>query len=257
MKPHQLAAQLYTVRDFCRTAADFATTLKKLRKIGYPAVQLSGVGPIPLPELKAILDGEGMICCATHEDSAQLLAEPARCIEKLQFLDCRHTAYPWPAGIDFGSAASVESLAARLNESGKLFRAAGLTLGYHNHAIEFVPFRGTTVLDYIYNTADAQNLVAEPDTFWIHYGGGDVVAWCERLAGRMPCIHLKDYGFTLENKHQFCEVGRGNLNWRRILAAAEKSGCQWFIVEQDTCPGDPFDSLKISYDYLRANFAQA
>jgi sugar phosphate isomerase/epimerase len=61
---------------------------------------------------------------------------------------------------------------------------------------------------------------------------------------------------TLEHKHQFCEVGRGNLNWRRILAAAEKSGCQWFIVEQDTCPGDPFDSLKISYDYLRTNFAQ-
>lgn len=257
MKPQQLAAQLYTVRDFCRTAADFAATIGRLKKIGYPAVQLSGVGPIPVPELKAILEGEGMVCCATHEDSAQLLADPSPFIDKLQALGCRHTAYPFPSGIDFGSAAAVERLVRQLEASGRTLAAAGLTLGYHNHAIEFVPFRGGTVLDYIYATTDARHLVAEPDTFWIHYGGGDVVAWCERLAGRMPCVHLKDYGFTLQNTHRFCEVGRGNLNWSRILAAAEKSGCEWFIVEQDTCPGDPFDSLKISYDYLRAHFARA
>lgn len=256
MKPQQLAAQLYTVRDFCRTAADFAATISRLKKIGYPAVQLSGVGPIPVPEIKAILEGEGMICCSTHEDSAQLLADPSPFIDKLHALGCRHTAYPYPAGINFGSAAAVEQLVRQLAAAGRTLSAAGLTLGYHNHAIEFVPFRGRTVLDYIYDTTEAKHLVAEPDTFWIHYGGGDVVAWCERLAGRMPCVHLKDYGFTLENTHQFCEVGRGNLNWSRILAAAEKSGCEWFIVEQDTCPGDPFDSLKISYDYLRANFAR-
>jgi len=257
MKPHQIAAQLYTVRDFCRTAADFAATLKKLRAIGYPAVQLSGVGPIPLPEIKTILDGEGMVCCATHEDSAQLLADPARAVEKLQYLQCRHTAYPYPAGVDFGSAAAVENLARQLDASGATLAAAGLTLGYHNHAIEFVPFRGGTVLDYIYRSTDPRHLVAEPDTFWIHYGGGDVVAWFEKLSGRMPCVHLKDYGFTLENKHTFAEVGRGNLDWSRLLPAAEKAGCQWFIVEQDICPGDPFDSLKISFDYLHAHHVSA
>jgi hypothetical protein len=30
-------------------------------------------------------------------------------------------------------------------------------------------------------------------------------------------------------------------------------GCAWFIVEQDTCPGDPFDSLRQSFDYIKAN----
>ena len=50
----------------------------------------------------------------------------------------------------------------------------------------------------------------------------------------------------------FSEIGNGVLDWKRILAAAEKAGTEWLIVEQDTCPGDPFDSIKISFDYLQA-----
>ena len=35
------------------------------------------------------------------------------------------------------------------------------------------------------------------------------------------------------------------------LACAATAGVDLFIVEQDQCPGSPFDSLKISYDYLK------
>ena len=37
---------------------------------------------------------------------------------------------------------------------------------------------------------------------------------------------------------------------RNILKTATNSGCKWFIVEQDECSGDPFDSLQISYNNL-------
>jgi len=40
---------------------------------------------------------------------------------------------------------------------------------------------------------------------------------------------------------------------RDEIAAAKASGCEWFIVEQDSCPGDPFDSAKLSFDYIKAN----
>jgi len=39
MKIHQIAAQLYTVRDFLKTPAEIEKTLKKIRAIGYEAVQ--------------------------------------------------------------------------------------------------------------------------------------------------------------------------------------------------------------------------
>ncbi len=253
MKLSQVAAQLYTVRDHCQTAADFAATAKKIRAIGYPAVQLSGVGPIPEDEIVAILRGEGLTLCATHEPAPVILDEPEKAIARLQALGCPITAYPFPHGVDFSHPAHITTLVRKLDSAGAKFRAAGLTLGYHNHAIEFVKFQGAPVLDYIYAHTDPQNLVAELDTYWIHYGGGEVIDWCQKLRGRLPFIHLKDYGYTTENKPLWCEIGQGTLPFPKIIAAAEQSGCEWFIVEQDTCPADPFDSLRISFDYIATN----
>jgi len=36
-----------------------------------------------------------------------------------------------------------------------------------------------------------------------------------------------------------------------IVARLQKLGCQWFAVEQDICPGNPFDSLRQSFNYIR------
>jgi sugar phosphate isomerase/epimerase len=43
----------------------------------------------------------------------------------------------------------------------------------------------------------------------------------------------------------------GNLDWRAIVREADAAGCEWYMVEQDMCPGDPFASLKQSFDYIR------
>ena len=40
-----LGAQLYTVREFTKTADDYARTIERVAKIGYKCVQVSGVGP--------------------------------------------------------------------------------------------------------------------------------------------------------------------------------------------------------------------
>src|SRR5882762_4776530 len=137
MKTNQIAAQLYTVRDFAKTPAEIAQTLKKISAIGYQAVQLSGLGPIAENELLALLKGEGLVCCATHEDGNVILNEPARIVERLQKLGCNLTAYAWPAGIKFDTLPEVKSFAARLNAAGKVLHEAGQVLCYHNHQIEF------------------------------------------------------------------------------------------------------------------------
>ena len=64
-------------------------------------------------------------------------------------------------------------------------------------------------------------------------------------------MHLKD--MAMEGSNQlFAEVGEGNLEWDAILKACKAADIEWYIIEQDTCPGDPFDSLKRSLDNLRA-----
>ena len=86
MKLPQLAAQLYTVRDFCKTAADLAATARKIREIGYPAVQVSGIGPIPDEEVGRIMAGEGLTICATHEPSQSILDTPEKALERVRRL---------------------------------------------------------------------------------------------------------------------------------------------------------------------------
>lgn len=256
MKPDQIAAQLYTVREHCQDSQGLARSARKIREIGYTAVQVSGLGPIPDGEVVRVLSGEGLRICATHESADWILNSSARVIERLQTYGCRFTAYAYPAGVDLGDAAQRSQLIAGLDRSGAELRRAGITLGYHNHALEFVrPGGGERVLDEIFRRTDPGHLVAELDTYWVHCGGGDVVQWIDKLAGRQPFIHLKDYGWSAENKPYFAEIGSGNLDWSRILPAAERAGCEWFIIEQDICPTDPFDCLARSYRYLRERFA--
>jgi sugar phosphate isomerase/epimerase len=254
MKINQIAIQLYTLRDYCQTAADVAITAKKIRQIGYTAVQVSGVGPIPEEELVSIFNGEGLKICATHHHGLQILNNPELVIERLNKLGTKLTAYPYPEGIDFSNPEHIENLVIKLDAAGEKFRKAGLKLGYHNHANEFFRYKGATVLDYIYTNTAPENLVAELDTFWVQRGGGDVVDWVSRMKGRQPFIHLKDFKVNPAGEISFCEIGEGTLPFDRIIAAAEAGGCEWFIVEQDSTPGDPFISIKQSFDYLNANF---
>jgi sugar phosphate isomerase/epimerase len=252
MKLKQVAAQLYTLREHLKTPKDIAASLKKVKQIGYPAVQVSGMGPIPEEELNKILDGEGLTCCATHEGGNVILGEPMKVVERLKKLRCKHTAYPYPGGVDFASEASVMQMIQGLDRAGKVLAENGLVLSYHNHNHEFRRLGGKTILDLVYEKTNPRHVQGEIDTYWVQCGGGDPVEWCRKLKGRLPCLHMKDFATSHENKPVFAEIGNGNLRWKEIVAAAEASGCEWFIVEQDVCPGDPFDSLRQSFDFIKA-----
>jgi sugar phosphate isomerase/epimerase len=254
MKTTQIAAQLYTCRDILKTPAEIATTLRRLREIGYQAVQLSGLGPIEDEELLRILDGEGLVCCATHESGKKIINDPQWVVERLKKFRCRATAYPFPEDVDLNDLSSVEGLIAKLESSASILSASGLVLSYHNHHHEFRKLEGRTIFERIFD--GAPHLQGELDTYWVQYGGGNPVDWCERLAGRLPVIHLKDYAVNKDNQPTYTEIGAGNLDFKHIVAAAEKSGCNWFIVEQDTCPGDPVDSLAQSYRYLAEHICE-
>jgi sugar phosphate isomerase/epimerase len=137
MTIQQVAAQLYTLRDHLKTPDDIARTLKRVREIGYEAVQVSGMGPIAEAELKKILDAEGLVCCATHEPTKTILEEPQAVIERLQQLDCRYTAVPSPGGYAVDTMENVRHFAGLMNTAGQALAEAGQVLTYHNHHHEF------------------------------------------------------------------------------------------------------------------------
>ena len=255
MNIEQVALITYTIRDAIKTPEGFRESMAKLAKIGYKAVQISGIpSELMSPgKIATICAENGLTICATHEPAEMILNEPERIVARLKALGCKYTAYPFPTGVDFSDAASREELIEKLDRAGAVLREAGLVLTYHNHACEFYKYEGKTALQHIYDETNPLNLHAEIDTYWVQLGGGDPVKWCERLHGRLPLLHMKDVGVREGNDPIMHEIGSGNLDFKAIVKAAEASGCEWFIVEQDTCPGDPFDSLKTSFDYIQAN----
>ena len=244
-----LAAQLYTLREFTQTPADVSKTLARVRKIGYTAVQASAMGPIDPRELAHILNSEGLFCCATHTSIDRMRDQTQAVLEEHALWGCKYTALGGFFPKD-PTAADWYTFANNYNEIASKFAGTDLRVGYHNHAHEFARFGGKTVMAILLELL-TPDIFFELDTYWVTAGGGSPAAWIEKVAGRIPCVHLKDMG--VRNKEQYMmEVGEGNLDWPNILTACKSAGVEWYIVEQDTCYRDPFDSLEVSYKYLAA-----
>ena len=247
---NKIAAQLYTLRDFTKTPGDIAATLKKVRKIGYEAVQLSALGPIDVRELKRILDGEGLTVCSTHVDYFRIRDEMQSIVDEHSVLECKFVAI---GGLPNEYRKGIEGYRRFAREAsqvaGKL-KKKGLVFGYHNHSFEVEKFDGKTALEVLFEESDPRVFTFEIDTYWIQHGGGDPAEWIRKMKGRVPLLHLKDMAIS-DGNQVMAEVGEGNLNWEAILEACRSSGVLWYIVEQDTCQRDPFDRLAISLSNRR------
>ena len=257
MSPSVIGAQLYTLRDFLKTPLDIARTCARVKKLGYDAVQVSALGPIEVKELAKILDGEGLSCAATHK-SMDDMKNTAAILDYHATLKCRYTAI---GGFGWGgkTLAEWQSFARDYSLIARTLAAKGLRVGYHNHAHELCRVADsplTMPLELLVKTCE-QAVWFEIDTYWVAFGGGDPAAWIERVAAsgadRIPCVHFKDMLISPDQKeHKMCEVGDGNLNWTRIFNACTRAGVEWYLVERDSGDLDPFESLKISLDNLRA-----
>jgi sugar phosphate isomerase/epimerase len=245
-----LAAQLYTIRDYTKTQEDFAASMVKIREIGYTAVQVSAIGPIPAAEVKRIVDDNGLTICITHIGFPRLQTDLDAVIEEHHLWGCKHVAVgSMPNEYREGGEEAYRRFVEEASEIGRKLHEAGLTFSYHNHSFEFVRFGNRTGLDLIYEESDPRYLQAEIDTYWVQHGGGDPALWIRKMTNRMPVVHLKDM-VIVDRQQAMAEVGEGNLNWPAILDACREANVEWYAVEQDICPGDPFESLAISYRNL-------
>jgi sugar phosphate isomerase/epimerase len=252
MKLSKVALQLYTLRDFCDSAKALATTLKKVKVIGYDAVEFVHWDFASNRDLRKLADDNGLAICSIHESGNRLLNHPQEVAEQLAELGTDLAVYPYPAGINFQKETEVDGLLQQLQRSSEIFATAGKRLVYHNHALEFAKHGEKLILEQIFSTAP--KLFAELDTYWIQFGGGDPVQWISNLKGRLPLIHLKDYKFNPQkNVPEMAEIGRGNLDFPTIIEKGQAAGCEWFVVEQDFCEGDPFEAIQVSLEYLKGN----
>lgn len=249
MKRSTIAAQLYTLREFAKTPEDLAETLKKVRAIGYEAVQVSGIGPIEPERVKELADANGLAICATHVSFDRMRDDLEALIAQHKLWNCRYVGVgSMPASYRSGLE-GYRTFAKEASEIARRLGEHGLQFIYHNHSFEFEKFDGRTGMDILLEESDPQAFGFELDMYWVQAGGANPTEWANKVKGRMGVVHLKDMAIV-ENKQVFAEIGEGNLNWADIIGACRATGVEWFVVEQDVCRRDPFESLAISFRNL-------
>jgi sugar phosphate isomerase/epimerase len=248
-----LGVQVYTVRTLMPDKGE--ATLRAIAAIGYKEVEINFDDA---KKYASVLKETGLKATGSHiqgdPHKAQMFDEfiaqakelgiPAIGVPYVNVLKSEDPAKFWTRFID------------SLNDSGERCKKAGLTFYYHHHNFEFDPkFRA---IDLMYEKL-SKNVKLEIDCFWASVAGTDPAAMIEKWSGRLFGLHLKDKSKDMPNsydtskvKHEeFLEVGSGSIDWSKVLKTAERSGVQHYYVEQDFTPGDPIESLRKSYNYLR------
>lgn len=248
----RIGAQGYTIRDFIKTPEDLEASLKKLKDIGYQTIQLSGMGPIDPQVVRDLLEKYNIEAICTHRAPEEYLSHLDETIALHQTIGCKIAGLGSMPGDYERTAAGIRQFIKDFTPVYEAFKKAGMTFAYHNHAFEFLKDEGKFLMDILQEESDFDFIV---DTYWIAYAGVDPASYIRKIGSRAKVVHFKDLKCVLEGTHKcnaaITEVMEGNLDWDTIIAACEEAGVQAAMVEQDICPGDPFDSLRISYNNLK------
>jgi sugar phosphate isomerase/epimerase len=272
--PEHLGFQLYTLRNVI--TRDPQGVLQAVAEIGYQEVEALRMG---LDMLRPIFRELGLNPVSGHFETPLVTGkwDAWRAVTPASQLP--PPEYDWSAAVDEaaghglkfmvipylfpterGDADSYRRLAEQLNKAGETSRKAGIGLCYHHHAFEFQPMGDTTPFQLLLDNTEPNLVGIEVDVFWVSVAGHDPVDFIRRYAGRVPLVHLKDKAAGTAQAFQefqvppeaYKEVGNGELDFVAILRACGEAGVQHYIVEQDHTPGDPVDSLRQSYRYLRS-----
>jgi len=241
--------QLWTVKQ--DTARDLPAALKAVADVGYQGVELWFADWPPADELKGILDECGLKAIGAHHVLPKLRDEFDAIAEYLKVVGCTDVAIAMVPEELRPDEDGWKRCAGEIAALGERCNAAGLRLSYHNHAYELEERVGeTSAHEFLFASIPADLLKVQLDTCFVKAVGEDPAAYIRRYAGRLPLLHLKDFA-PPPAPGGSTELGRGQVDFDSVLAAAPEAGVEWYIVEQ-TCSGSGLDSIRTSYGFLKS-----
>ncbi len=143
----------------------------------------------------------------------------------------------------------VERLTSVLDTISRKAHAAGLKFLYHNHAFEFEKnSKGIVPMEYMLEHLDPKYVNFQMDLYWVTKAGVDPVELFKKYPKRFKIWHVKD----MDDQGRFAPVGKGKIDFARILKNAKLSGMKYYIVEQDQVFDgmEPMEAIRLSKEGL-------
>ena len=219
IESNKIGIQLYSLRD--EMVKDPKETLAKVASYGYKFVEgyegdLGLFWGMTNLEFKDYLDSLGLTMISSHcGDTNNLSSFKLKCAQASE-IGVEYLICPW-AGEDL-SVKGFKSLAETFNKCGQIAKDHGIKFAYHNHAYSFIETEGVFLQDILMDNTDKELVDFEMDIYWVVAAGQDPIEWFDKHPGRFTYCHVKDYMSLPENKYESCTLGRGSIDFSKILA---------------------------------------
>lgn len=239
---YKMGYQLYSIRD--EMAKDAIATLKALKKMGYQDFEVYGfdaqAGTFyghPSKEFKMILDDLDLTVTSGHYGFADYLDQSEAdlkrfvdaCIQAAKIIKSDYITWPWIAP-EQRNIETFKRMTAKLNLIGEQVNKAGLGFAYHNHGFEFDEHNGEHGYEIILNETDPNLVKLQMDMYWVmHSAKVTPIALVDQHPGRFVMWHIKDMDVKTRD---YTELGNGAINYLNLLPDPEKSGLDYYYLEQ-------------------------
>ena len=208
----------------------------------------------------ALLHDSGLEVVSLHADLGSLEREADAVIEEAKSYGTDKVVITGMYRFDYGSESAVRELAQRLNHAGKVLKAQGIELLYHNHNVELLQLKpGLRAYDILLDETDPEFVNFEYDSYWFTDGGADAKLWMKKLGKRMKLWHVTDRGSRQKGpamtpilKADSMELGTGNMDLDGLLDIARENGIEAVVLEshKNWIDRDPVKSLEASALWL-------
>ena len=233
--------QLYSLRAECKN--DFPGTLAAVKKIGYPGVEFAGYWGRSAPELRKMLDDNGLLACGTHAPFESL--KPDKIEETIEFNQTIGNRFIICPSMTARSHEEWVQRAQMFDGLADKLKPLGLWVGYHTHAHDFQPLAGERPLDIFFGNTKPE-VILQLDTSNCCDGGADPVAVLNQYPGRVRTIHIKPNGGGPE-----AVIGEDKINWQAVFAFCETKGnTRWYVVEHETSK-NPLQTVERTFHVLK------
>ena len=140
-----------------------------------------------------------------------------------------------------------------LDDTYNLYEKEGITLAYHHHNWEYIKLsNGKTRMEELLNKTSKIKFIN--DTYWTVKSSVDPIAQVNEFNDRLLGMHLRDLKLNkkgLKVLSSDCEIGKGIIDFNKVINQANKVGCSYYVIEQKT--KTPYESIKESYQYFIDN----
>ena len=237
----EIGLQTYTFRNSFPQGV--AATLDTIKSLGFVELEANPPKGVSHKEFRKMCDTRGLKIVATGADYGELTANPQQVVKNAKILGSSFVMVAWiphqaPFKLDDAMRAAED-----FNKAGKVLKENGITLCYHNHGYEFIPYGDGTLFDYIAENTNPDYVSFELDILWAIHPGMDPAALLRKYGSRFKLMHLKDLKKGVKGDYSGgtpttndVAIGTGQAKFRSIIRAAQAAGVQHYFIEDETLP---------------------